>query len=128
METAAATLLRNAELVTALFERSPDAIILADADGKIVLANTQAETLSGYTRAQLRTMRVEDLLPEELRGRHVEHRSEYMDDARTRPMGLGLDLHLCRSSGKLVPVDINLASAPTAHGVYAIATIRRRKD
>src|SRR3990170_1580547 len=71
---------------------APDAIVIVDGRGRIVLVNAQTETSFGYSRDDLLGQPVELLVPERFRDRHGGHRDRYGVDARTRPMGSGLDL------------------------------------
>src|SRR5207248_248794 len=73
--------LRDSKLLEAryrdLLESTPDAIVIVNNTGRIVLANGQAEKLFGYDRIELRGKPVESLLPDRYRGGHVGHRSGY---------------------------------------------------
>src|SRR5439155_22588364 len=95
--------LRDAKLVEAryrdLLESTPDAIVIVNNTGRIVLGNGQAEKLFGYDRAELRGQPVEVLLPERYRNVHVGHRSSYFAQPRTRTMGAGLELFGRRRDG-----------------------------
>ncbi|TMB59957.1 MAG: PAS domain S-box protein, partial [Deltaproteobacteria bacterium] len=75
-----------------LVESAPDAIVGVDREGRIAFANAQAEKIFGYQRSELLKQPIELLLPERVRGVHLQHRSEYFVDPRTRPMGANLDL------------------------------------
>ena len=70
----------------------PAAIVIADAEGRIVLVNGNTETMFGYRRDELIGQTIEILIPERYRDRHVHHRYDYNSAPRTRLMGLGLDL------------------------------------
>jgi len=70
-----------------LFDTVPDALIVVDDAGRITMANRQAEALFGYPHGQLTGRPIEDLMPEEARGRHHQHRADYMAAPRLRPMG-----------------------------------------
>ena len=83
-----------------LLEAAPDAMIVVDSDGQIVLVNGQAEVMFGYEREQLLNQKIELLLPTELHERHVKHRQKFAGDANLRPMGLGLELHGRRRNGE----------------------------
>jgi PAS domain S-box-containing protein len=107
-----------------LLEFTPDAIVAADRDGRIVLANAQAETMFGYTRAELLAARIETLLPERFRHRHVGHRATYQAAPRTRPMGAGLDLYALRKDGTELPVEISLSPLDTPDGPMVMSAIR----
>jgi PAS domain-containing protein len=79
-----------APLFQALLEAAPDAIVIVDQEGRIVLVNRQAEQLFGYERQELLGQEIEILIPERLRAVHRRHRTSYLADPRTRPMGVGL--------------------------------------
>lgn len=103
---------------------APDAMILVNAQGKILFVNGQAEQLFGYTQDELMELSVETLVPDRFRDRHRRHRAEYITAPRTRPMGQGLDLHGRRKDGSEVPVEISLSPLHTPEGVLTIAAIR----
>jgi PAS domain S-box-containing protein len=90
------------------FELLPDAIIAVDQQGVIRYANRQAGQLFGQEPATLVSARVETLLPQYLRERHIAHRTKYTSEPRRRPMGTGLDLVAQRADGTTFPVDIML--------------------
>jgi PAS domain S-box-containing protein len=116
------------DLAVVLFQSSPDAIVVVAAeDGAIRLVNSQAEFLTGYHRSELRGQKVEMLLPEMVRERHVtEHRKTFLSEPRARSMGREFDLRLRRKNGDEVGVDINLSPVVTIRGMFVIATIRRK--
>jgi PAS domain S-box-containing protein len=91
-----------------LFELLPDAIIAVDRHGVIRYANSQAGALFGQAPAALVATPVEKLLPQELRERHIAHRTQYTSEPRMRPMGTGIDLVATRADGTTFPVDIML--------------------
>ncbi|WP_193369459.1 sensor histidine kinase [Pelagibius marinus] len=108
----------------ALLEAAPDAIAIADTEGHIELVNAQTERLFGYSRDQLIGQKVEVLVPERFRERHVFHRTGYVDEPHVRSMGEGLDLHGRRADGSEFPVAISLSPLETAKGMLVIAAIR----
>lgn len=116
----------SAELARIMIHGCPDAVVCVDGAGRIVFVNLQAELLFGYTRDELHSMTVEELLPEALREIHAQHRRGFMAEMRVRRMGIGLNLQARQRSGDRVAVDINLGPLTTTHGVLVMATIRRR--
>jgi len=117
---------------TSLFESAlqaaPDAILMVDAAGCILFANTAAERLFGAAGAQLAGEPIEHLLPERLRARHEALRAEFLSAPRARPMGPGFDLHARRSDGSEVPVEIALSPVTLAERTLVIAAIRDVSD
>lgn len=116
-----------------LVEAAPDAIVVADRDGRITSVNQQAVRLFGHSAATLTTMSVDDLVPAPTRGRHSQLRAGYLTHPTTRPMAAGSDLMALRADGTMVPVDIALTPLDDAtDGVVAAfvrdATQRRQAE
>jgi len=95
--------------ISGLLASAPNAILAVGEDGRIRLANAQAETLFGYEPQELLGLSVEALVPVGLRAEHERHRVGYLMDPGTRPMGLGLDLAARRKDGSEFPVEIGLS-------------------
>jgi len=115
----------------ALLEAAPDAVVIVDAAGRIVIVNGQVERLFGYQRAELLDQPVELLLPEARRPVHQRHRAAYGAAPRTRPMGSGLDLSARRKDGSTFPVEISLSTIQSDAGTLITSIIRdvtERKD
>ncbi|WP_437123428.1 sensor histidine kinase [Tistlia consotensis] len=112
----------------ALVESAPDAVVIIDTDGRIVLVNDQAERLFGHSRQLLAGQTVELLVPERYRTGHVGHRSGYLDQPRVRPMGAGRDLQGLRADGTEFPVAISLSPVETGDGLLIVADIRDVTD
>ncbi len=111
-----------------LFEASPDAIVVTNAEGRITSINTQVEQLFGYIRQELLGQTVEILVPERFRQKHPAHRGAYNTHASVRPMGAGLELFGRRKDGGEFPVDIMLSPMETADGRVVISVIRDASD
>src|SRR5437773_1113209 len=107
-----------------LVESAPDAIVGVDREGRIAFANAQAEKIFGYQRSELLKQPVELLLPERVRGVHLQHRSGYFVDPRTRPMGANLDLAGRRKDGSEFPAEISLSPFHTRDGLIVTSSIR----
>ena len=107
-----------------LFESSPDAIIATNQDGQITEANSQVARYFGYSRAELLGQPIEILVPERFRNAHADHRKEYNEQPRTRPMGVGLSLHGRHKDGSEFPVDIMISTVESADGRIILSVIR----
>lgn len=107
-----------------LLETIPDAVVMANAAGRVVLSNSHAETLFGYMPGELNGAQVESLLPERYRRGHVGFRHAYSESPRPRAMGQGLELFGLRKDGQEFPVEISLGPIDTEEGPMVISAIR----
>jgi PAS domain S-box-containing protein len=108
----------------AFLEAAPDAIVVVDTDGRIVIVNQLTERMFGYTREELFGKTVELLVPERYRATHARDRSAYFHGPRTRPMGEGRELSGRRKDGTTFPVEISLSPLVTDSGTLVISIIR----
>jgi protein-histidine pros-kinase len=107
-----------------LLEAAPDAIVIVDERGRIVLVNSQTERLFGYARQEILGQLVEILIPQSFRTHHPKRREGYINEPRTRGMGEGLTLFGLRKDGSEFPVEISLSPLETTEGRLVTAAIR----
>ncbi len=126
--------LRQSEAtLRAIFESASQGLVAAGEGGRISFANRMAETMFGYAVEELKGLPIETLIPARFAERHRDHRRQYFQTPRPRPMGQGLDLMARRKDGSEFPVEISLSSVETAEGRLAIAfvtdvTLRRKLE
>jgi len=124
--------LRESKLLEAQFrnllESTPDAIVMVNVTGRIVLVNSQAQKVFAYSGAQLFGQPVEILLPQRYRVGHNGHRAGFFSQPRTRTMGAGLELYGLRSTGEEFPVEISLSPLVTDEGTMIMSAVRDISD
>ena len=119
---------RDAEFVRARFQavldRAPDAIVIVNGTGRIVLFNAQAQAMFGHEAAAALGEPIEMLLPVRLQQPHLGQRVGFLGAPRMRAMGEGRELHGLRASGEEFPVEISLSPIETEAGRLVMSAIR----
>jgi PAS domain S-box-containing protein len=115
------------ELIVAVFEKIPDAIIVTDVDGTIRLINAKAEEIFGYHRTELQGQKVEILLPEAMRETHIGHRKHFWQDPKPQWMGEGRPLPAITKDGDEFQAQIMLAPHIIAQGRFMITVLRKQR-
>lgn len=108
----------------AVLESAPDATLITDSEGTIILANARLEELSGYTRAELLGESVAILMPPEMRAAHGPKVAQFVNSPRARMMGAGRQLFPCRKDGSIFPADISLNTAKMGEERAVVVAIR----
>lgn len=112
------------QLFALLLDSAPDAMIIVDEQGKILIVNARAEKMFGYTREQLRDEEIELLIPARLRAHHSELRGSFCRAPELREMGVGRELFALDADGNEFPVEISLSPLQTTSGLYVSSVIR----
>lgn len=111
-----------------LLESAPDAMVIVDAGGHIVLVNSQAVQLFGWSRGELLGQPIETLVPMRYRGSHTAQRQGYASQRKVRQMGAGLDLLGLRKDGSEFPIEVSLGPIETEEGPLVLSAIRDASD
>lgn len=116
------------EKFRSLLESAPDAMVIVDQLGKIVLVNAETQRLFGYKSSELIGNRVEILIPASVRAHHVHLREEFTVRPLARRMGKGRQLTAVRKDGSEFPVEIALSPIVLDSGVLISSSIRDISD
>jgi PAS domain S-box-containing protein len=107
-----------------LLEAAPDAMVVVNQPGEIVLLNLQAEKQFGYQRDELVGQRVENIIPEGFSERLLMHGTGSPDDPIVQQMGTGIELIGRRKNGSEFPLEIMLSPLESTEGILVTAAIR----
>jgi PAS domain S-box-containing protein len=107
-----------------LLDALPDATLLVRRDGRILMANKQAQAAFGYRAGELTGMPVGALVPGRFRSRHAALRAAYAAHPASRPMRAGLELVALRRDGSEFPAEISLSPLKSRGAAVFIAAVR----
>jgi PAS domain S-box-containing protein len=107
-----------------LLEAAPDAMVVVNQAGEIVLLNLQAETQFGYRRDELLGQRVKSIIPEGFAERLIADGTRSAADALAQQIGTGIELIGRRKDGSEFPIEIMLSPLESAEGILVTAAIR----
>lgn len=109
-----------------LLESAPDAMVITNSKGEIIIVNEQTETCFGYKRDEIIGKDIEILIPDRFHQRHIRHRTGYVSNSKVRPMGEGMDLFGKKKVGNEFPVEISLSPLKISgeDNILIIAAIR----
>jgi len=108
----------------AIFDATPDAMLISSAEGVISMVNHQAENLLGYSANELIGQPIELLVPENLRDKHVALRENYKVSAEARAMGSGRVVRARKKDGLEFDVEISLSPIQTNQGLLFASALR----
>jgi PAS domain S-box-containing protein len=114
-----------------LLEAAPDAMVVVNQDGGIVLLNVQAEKQFGYQRDELLGQKVTSIIPEGFAERLIADGTRTPNEALAQQIGMGIELSGRRKDGSRFPIEIMLSPLESAEGILVTAAIRNittRKD
>ncbi len=115
---------RSEERFRLLVEASPDALVITDRRGAIVMVNAQTEKLFGYRREELIGQAVEILVPDRVRTKHVAQSGAYVRNPNVRPMGRVGNLFGRHRDGHEFPAEVSLSPVETEEGLLIAAAVR----
>ena len=84
--------INRSEIIDTVFKDATEGIIVSDMEGRIRMANSSAARMLGHTDVELHQLKIEDIVPSNVRGHHHKHRENYNKELNARPMGVGIDL------------------------------------
>ena len=115
--------LDDEERLGLIIEAVPNAMIMVDGRGRIVLVNAEAERAFGYSRAELLSMRVEELVPNRFRHAHQGYRDAFFAAPDTRGMGVGRELFGLRKDGTEIPIELGLNPITIGDDRFVLAAV-----
>ncbi|MGD0567368.1 MAG: PAS domain S-box protein [Candidatus Sulfotelmatobacter sp.] len=107
-----------------LLEAAPDAMVVVNVDGEIVLLNVQAEIQFGYRRNELVGQKIRNIIPEGFAERLVADGTRSAAAALAQQIGTGIELSGRRKNGTKFPIEIMLSPLESAEGILVTAAIR----
>lgn len=124
---------KHNEILEGMFTDATEGIIVSNREGCIVLSNPKAHQMFGYDAAQMRELKIEDLMPSRFLPAHKEHRSNYFHSPAPRSMGIGRDLWAKRKDGTEFPIEISLSYVKSNSSMLVVSFIiditeRKKKD
>jgi PAS domain S-box-containing protein len=115
---------QSEERFRALLDSAPDATLIVDESGRLVLASSQVKSVFGYEPHEVLGKEIEALLPDSLRKEHVGKRRAYLSHPVRRSLGQGRELRGVRKDGSQISVEVSLSPLKTDKGLLIISSVR----
>lgn len=116
--------MKQKSIFQAVFDAAPDAIVVVNNLGSIIMSNKQATELFGYKKDELTGKPVELLMPKQISKEHIRHRANYLHKPEVREMGARQDLLAQRKDGSEFSVEISLSPINIEGEVLVVASVR----
>lgn len=116
--------MKTLEAYKAVFDSSPDGVIITDHLGEIILVNNQVENQFGYQKDELIGKKIEVVIPQRYHSKHSEHRTNYSLSPTHREMGAKKDLWAIKKDGSEFAVEISLSPIKLKNKTLFSAAIR----
>ena len=115
---------RSQQLFEGILQSAPDALVLINAQGQIILANRQTENIFGYTQGELLGQPIELLVPHRFREKHPSQVAGFFASSSFRPMGSGLALRGLRKDGSEFAAEVSLSAIVMESTKLVAASVR----
>lgn len=106
-----------------VIEAAPNGMVMVNAEGTILLANSACAGIFGYGSGELVGRSIDSLIPDRFRGAHPGFRAAFHLAPETRAMGRGRDLYGRRKNGEEIPIEIGLNPIESEEGLLVLASI-----
>lgn len=105
------------------FDLAPSAFLLVDQSGTILYCNISAAAMFAYEESEIAGSKIELLVPEEIRAKHVGLRDSFLSSPKSREMGALLDLRGRKKNGDVFPVQVGLNLYPWKSNSYILVNV-----
>ncbi len=112
------------EKLNGFLESSPDAIVIVNKEGKIVVSNSHTEKLLGYTSQDLAGQTVAILVPERYRKTYLQQYAIYFGNRGEQMMGTSIELSAIHKDGRELPIEISMKPLETEQGILVTSALR----
>lgn len=119
-----AALKESKQIAEAIFEFTPDALLMVEENGRITRVNKQTQIMFGYAREELLGQKIDLLIPQRFHSNHAQHAAGFFAETHPRPMGAGLEIFAVKRDGSEFPADILLSPLRLNDKAYVTVAVR----